>query len=560
MVVLLLLSFTFTAFVDRTTVPIGESFIVTVSASGENISGLNDPIPPEMDKVDIISRSSSHSSQIQFINGKVSKSTTINYEYRMLARKKGEFTIPPFTLKYKGKDYKTEPIKIQVVEVSQQQTSDIKREERKNGITTTSPIFIDCSISDANVYPGEGVIITFKLYSRVNLADVNLISLPSYQGVWVEEIQSPKRLDFKKTVKNGITYSEALLRQVLLFPLESGEIEIKPMEMDVELRGDIFSSFGEKKRIASPLKTIKVKPFPKERPEYFIDGVGTFRISAELDSMNIVAGTPFPLRINISGKGNLNFLSPPELPKMRRINTFRPESEEKTQIKGNTIQGERIFTYLLTCEESGILKVPEIKWSYFNPEKKGFVTKSVGPFTIRVKPGPIKGDTLKIRGEDIAFIMPVDKKSYTLLPRFFVLWLLLPLIILIVSEYYVWERKKIMKDSDYARIKAIPAELQRGFQGLQKVVEQDRAKLFYQELSRLLLRFLRLRFGIEAFSLSKDELLKELKSREIQQDSLSEIDRLLKRSEGVRFAAGLYGKQEMEEDIAKLKRLIRDIH
>jgi hypothetical protein len=476
MVVLLLLSFTFTAFVDRTTVPIGESFIVTVSASGENISGLNDPIPPEMDKVDIIGRSSSHSTQIQFINGKVSKSTTINYEYRMLARKKGEFTIPPFTLKYKGKDYKTEPIKIQVVEVSQQQTSDIKREERKNGITTTSPIFIDCSISDANVYPGEGVLVTFKLYSRVNLADVDLVSLPSYQGVWVEEIQSPKRLDFKRTVKNGITYSEALLRQVLLFPLESGEIEIKPMEMDVESRGDIFSFFGERKRIASPLKKIKVKPFPEKKPEYFIDGVGTFRMSAELDSMNIVAGTPFPLRINISGKGNLNFLSPPELPKMRRINTFRPESEEKTQIKGNTIQGERIFTYLLTSEESGILKVPEIKWSYFNPEKKSFVTKSVGPFTIRVKSGTIRGDTLKIRGEDIAFIMPVDKKSYTLLPRFFILWLLLPLIILIGSGYYVWERRKIMKDSDYARIKAIPAELQRGFQGLQKEIEQDRAK------------------------------------------------------------------------------------
>ncbi|MCK4421209.1 protein BatD [candidate division WOR-3 bacterium] len=560
MVILLLLSFTFTAFVDRTTVPVGEYFIVTVSASGENISGLNNPIPPEMDKVDIISRSSSHSTQIQFINGKVSKSTTINYEYRMLARKKGEFTIPPFTLKYKGKDYKTDPIKIQVVEASQQQISDIKREERKSGITTTSPIFIDCSISDANVYPGEGVIATFKLYSRVNLADVDLVSLPSYQGVWVEEIQSPKRLDFKRTVKNGITYSEALLKQVLLFPLKSGEIEIKPMEMDVELRGDIFSFFGERKRIASPLKKIKVKPFPEKRPEYFIDGVGTFRMSAELDSTNIVAGTPFPLRIRIKGKGNLNFLSPPELPEMRRINTFRPESEEKTQIKGNTIQGERIFTYLLTCEESGILKVPEIKWSYFNSEKKRFVTKSVGPFTIRVKSRPIRGDTLKIREEDIAFIMPVGKKSYTLLPRFFVLWLLLPLIILIGSGYYVWERRKIMKDSDYARIKAIPAELQRGFQGLQKVVEQDRAKLFYQELSRLLLRFLRLRFGIEAFSLQKDELLKELKNRDIQQGALSEIDRLLKRSEEVRFAAGLLGKQEMEEDIAKLKRLIRDIH
>ncbi len=558
MVILLLFGFMFTASVDRTNVGVGQSFVVTVNITGENLSGVNEPNPPSIESVDIIGSSSSHSTQIQFINGRMTKSTTISYDYTMVAREKGEITISPFTIKYEGKEYSSDPVRIKVTESKEQ---GVIIPAKRGGVRRPeNQVFIECTVNSEAVYPGEGVLVTFELYTRVNLQDVNLASLPKYDNVWVEEVSSPKRLNFKKTVRNGIEYSKALIKQDLIFPLKEREIKIAPLEMDVVLGGDIFSLFGETRRISSQGKEIRVKPFPEGQPEGFIDAVGDFEMGVELDTSTVEAGTPFPLRLKIIGAGNLPLLSPPELPNTRRMGVFRPESEERTRIEGGTIKGERILTYLITPEESGFLEIPALKWAFFNPQKKGFVEKIVGPFRIIVLPSRRKSDTLNVRREDIAFIMPVDERSIPLIPRFLLLYLLLPLAILAASVYYVWERKKILKDIDYARIKAIPAELQRGFKRLQNEATPDRAELFYEELSRLLLKFLKLRFRINAFSLRRDELLKELQNRNIKDEFLSGIDLILKRSEKFRFAPTLPDREEMGHDLEKLKGLIRDLH
>lgn len=558
MVILLLFSFTFSASVDRTTMEVGQSFVVTVDVSGENLSGVDEPNPPSTDKVDIIGRSSSHSTQIQLINGKFTKSTTLSYEYTMVALKKGEITIPPFTIEYQGKEYSTDLV---IIKVTESEEKGVLVPEKKRGVQTPeNQVFIECTLSEETVYPGEGVLITFELYTRVNLGDVNLVSLPRYENVWVEEVLSPKRLNFRKIVRNGISYSKALIKKDLVFPLLEGEIEIMPLEMDVVLGGDIFSFFGETRRISSPEKKIRVKPFPKSKPDGFIDAVGDFEMGAELDTSSVEAGAPFPLRVKIKGSGNLLLFSPPEIPETRRMSMFRPESEEKTRVEGGTIKGERIFTYLITPDKSGLLEIPSIKWAFFNPEKKSFVKKVVGPFRIRVEPSRREGEAVPAKGEDIAFVMPVDDRSILLIPRFLLFYLLLPLIILASSGYYVWERKKLLKNFEYARIKAIPAELQKGFKKLQKEVESDRVELFYEELSRLLLKFIKLRFGLTTFSIRRDELLKELRNIEVPDESLSNINSLLRRSEEFRFAPTLPTKKEMGHDFKMLKGIIRDLH
>jgi len=558
MVIILLLGFTFTASVDRTTVGVGQTFLVTIEVTGENLSGVDEPNPASSDKVEIIGKSSSHSTQIQLINGKFTKSTTLRYDYTMVAREKGEVTIPPFTIEYEGKEYSTEPVKIKVTESKMQEPI---VPEKKGGVRSPeNQVFIECIVSNDVVYPGEGVLITFELYTRVNLGDVNLVSLPRYENVWVEEVFSPKRLNFRKTVRNSIAYSRALIKKDLIFPLKAGEVKIIPLEMNVVLARDIFSFFEETRRISSPEKKIKVRAFPESKPEHFIDAVGDFEIDAELDTSLVEASTPFPLRVKITGSGNLLLLSPPEIPETRRMSMFRPESEEKTRIEGGSIKGERIFTYLITPEDSGFLEIPAIKWAFFNPEKKGFVERSVGPFRIRVEPPRKDSEKVTIKREDIAYIMPVDESSVPLIPSFFFLYLLLPLFILGASGYYVWEKRKLLKDIDYARIKAIPAELQKGFRRLQKEVPGDKVELFYEELSRLLLKFLKLRYSLNTFSLRRDDLLKDLKKKNLSDESLSAIDSILKRSEEFRFASTVPTREEMGHDLELLKGLIRDLH
>jgi hypothetical protein len=557
MVIIFILAFTFTASVDRTIVPVGHSFVVNVEVSGENLKGISEPTPPVSDKIEIVGKSSSHSTQIQMINGKFTKSTSLIYNYTVIALKEGEITIPPFTVEHDGKEYSTDPVKIKVTESEEEKHAIPERKERTRGV---KDVFVECSISRENVYPGEGVLVSFNLYTRVNLSDVKLVTIPRYNNVWIEEISTPKKIDFRNKLRDGVSYSCALIKKDLIFPLKEGEVKIAPLEMYVELAGDIFSFFGESRRISSEEKIIKVKPLPEKRPKGFIDAVGDFEMNVELDTSNVEAGTPFPLRIKIIGSGNLRLLTAPELPRSRRMNIFRPESEEKTTVEGSMMKGEKIFSYLITPEESGFIEVPSFKWAFFSPKNEKFIEKTAGPYRIRVEPPSKKEESIKIKGEDITYIMPVDEDSYPIIPKLFFLYLLLPLTILAASGYYVYERKKLLKDIDYARIKSIPGELQKGFKNLKKEIEQERAELFYEELSRLLLKFFKLRYGLDAFSLRHGELIKELQKIKVSDEILSKIDSLLKRSESFRFAPRVPTKEEMVSDLELLKGLIRDLH
>ncbi len=561
MVIIFLLSLTFTASLDRIVVSVGESFLVTVSVSGENLSGVGEPSPPSMDKVDIIGTSSSHSTQIQVINGKITRSTSLNYEYQMVALDEGEFTIPSFNLEYKGKKYSTEPIKITVKKTTTKTSiPEVQRETRGTEKESSKKVFLECNISKNSVYLGEPVVVSYYLYTRVNLTDVSLRSLPGYKGVWVENISSPQRLNFEQTLLNGITYSKALIKKDLIFPLKKERIRIEPLTMQITFGGDIFSLFGETKIISTQPKIINVKSFPKAQVQGFIDAVGKFSLSAELDTSESEVGTPFPLKIKIKGEGNLSFLSPLKLPEIRKLKAFKPESKGNTEVKENTIKGERIITYLLAPEEAGVIQIPQINWAYFDPEREVFVRKSIGPWIIRVNPAMKKEKVEKSRSEDIAYIKPVGNKFVPLIPRFFPLYLFLPTIILALSGYYVWERKKILGDSGYARIKSIPAELKRGFQNLKREVEENRVEFFYEELTRLLLKFLKLRFDINTFSMKRDELLGELQNENVSDEVLPWIQQILQKSEEVRFASVFPDKEEMQEDLRRLEEIIRVLH
>ena len=565
MVILILFSLTFTASVDQTTVPLGESFNVNVTVEGEDLSGVGTPSAPNVSGIEILGSSRSQSTHINFINGKLTKSTSYIYDYQMIARKEGQFTIPAFTLTYKGKTYSTDPIKIIV----------------KKGITgrTVSPptrnrfsetdsrdfraVFLETEISKSSVYPGEPIIVTHYFYVKTSLSDVQLVGPPTYENVWVENIQSPTRLNFTATTKNGIRYERSLIKKDVLFPLGEKNVQINPFSLQVVTRGDMFSFFGERKTISSEPKTIRVKPFPTERPAEFIDAVGKFGISAEIDTLNISVDSPFSLKVIINGEGNLTLLSPPKFPESRKLNSYPPESKVNSNTTGGTLVGKRTFTYLITPKVSGIIEVPEIKWAYFDIRKKTFVRKKVGPWQIQARPtGEIGSGTQEIdkRNKDIAYLLPVKDKAVSLMPKFFPLYFLPSLILLIMAVYYVIDIRKTLGDSRYASQKVIPRQLKSGFKKLEKEIHDNNVTQFYEDLTRVLLKFLKLKFHLDIFGMKKKELLSALHSKKVPDKVLNLIEEILVKSETVRFTSLAPTEKEMSEDLKNLKEVINALY
>ena len=103
--------------VDDNEVNVDEAFIITVkfSVSGKNNTNNNDPVIEDIpsDDPDVAIKLIGTSSSIVISNGKVSKSNT--YTFSIIIKKQGKFEIKPFIVKYKGKKYKTEKIKINAV-------------------------------------------------------------------------------------------------------------------------------------------------------------------------------------------------------------------------------------------------------------------------------------------------------------------------------------------------------------------------------------------------------------------------------------------------------------
>ena len=86
----------------RKTVRVGEQFrlIYTLNAKGSNFKG------PKFDGFQNLSGpNSSSSSNVQIINGSMTRSVSNTYTYYLRALKEGEFTIPPATIYHNKKKY-----------------------------------------------------------------------------------------------------------------------------------------------------------------------------------------------------------------------------------------------------------------------------------------------------------------------------------------------------------------------------------------------------------------------------------------------------------------------
>lgn len=566
MVILILLSLTFTASVDQTTVPVGESFNVSVTVEGEDLSGIETPSAPSISGIDILGSSRSHSTQINFINGKLSKLTSYIYDYTMIARNEGKFTIPPFTLKYKGKKYSTDPITINVKKgISSPRSVSPPTSSRRFETESRDfrAVFLESSVSKSSVYPGEAIVVSHYLYIKTTLSDVQLTGPPTYENAWVENIQSPTRLNFQTTTKNGIRYERALIKRDILFPLGEENVEINPFSAQVLIGRGRLSFFGERKTISSEPKTIRVRSFPSNPPPGFIDAVGKLDISAEIDTLNIRVDSPFSLKITIEGEGNLNLLSPPKFPESRKLTAYQPESKVNTDVSGGSLKGERILTYLITPKVSGIIEVPEIKWAYFDIGKRTFVSEKIGPWQIHASPTDDIGspDQEKTKtNRDIAYLLPVSDNKVSLMPKFFPLYFIPSLILLIIAVYYVIDVKKTLGDRRYASLKAIPKQLKSGFKNLEKEIQNNNVTEFYEDLTQVLLKFLKLKFNLNTFGMKKKDLLSSLGDNKVSEEVLLLIEEILIKSESVRFTSLKPSKEEMAGDLKSLREVIDVIH
>ncbi|BDQ02371.1 MAG: hypothetical protein KatS3mg036_0456 [Ignavibacterium sp.] len=573
----------FTASVDKNPVAENERFEVSFTFEGSDINSIRNFTPPSFQNFRILG-GPNQSTSMQIINGAVSASRT--FSYILLPNSVGVFTIGSASIEFKGQVLKTEPLKITVVKGSPK-----PKEEEVAGVSESEiakNLFIKASVDKNRAYIGEQLTVTYKLYTRLNIAALMSISkLPQYNGFWAEELETSRTLSFTTEVIDGKRYSVAVLKKAALFPTQVGKLEVTPFELTVPIeipkkrnpnniwdsffddpfrRGDIYQ-YNAKSNIVK----IDVLPLPEEnKPASFKGAVGKFDFSATIDKSKTKTNEPITLKLNISGVGNLSLLQPPDFELPAGFEKYEPKTNDQIN-RLNKIGGVKTVEYLLIPRISGTREIKPILFSYFDPDVKRYIELKSNPFYITIEQGDSAGsyyiaqkEGIKQLGTDIRFIktnfQDIKRREELLISKP-VFWIATGLPLIAFIGLIGWKRKQDKLSGNIQLLKYQRAEkiAKSKFKKALKFLEAGNSEAYYSEIAQAFFGYLEDKLHIPKSEFTLDKAHSLLIEKGIDTQLADRMKAAGEKCEFIRFAPNAGASTAMKEFYDELLNIVIDI-
>ncbi len=546
---------------DRTIVGQGDRFQVDFTFEGGDVNGITNFRPPRFDGFRILS-GPNQSSSMSIINGKVSGSLSLSYILQPVNI--GEYTIGSASVDYGGKSYSSQPLKIKVEKGSPQQQqqaqgSSVNQQELAKGV------FIVAEANKSRALLGEQITVTYKLYTKLNIASPQISKLPSYEGFWSEEIGPIQQINFDLEMYKGERYRVAKIKQVALFPSRTGSLSVTPFELNVPVivkkkrtGNDMFdeffndSFFGRTETVELKTKSntlkIEVDPLPSGAPGSFNGAVGNFSIKAEVDKQNVVTNESFTLRLNVSGSGNIKLLKAPEPQLPAGFEKYDPKTIENIN-KGSQISGQKIIDYLIVPRSAGEKEIPPVEFTYFNPSTRKYVILKSQPFRINVKQGVggevvtqgVSKEDVKLLNEDIRFIKTSDfnlepKQEISLIKSWFWISLVVPFLSLVGAFVYKRKQDELYGNVQLMKFQKAEKEARKRLKLAKAALDNKQTTSFYSEISLALFGYLEDKLSIQKSEFTLEKAEEKLISRNVNDELLNRVKQIAEKCEFARFA------------------------
>lgn len=573
----------FVASVSENQVSESDRFEVTFTFEGKNINALKNFSAPSFKDFKVLS-GPNQSTSMQIINGVSSSSLALSYI--LMPTGIGTFTIGSASIQSEGQTYTTEPLKITVVKGAPKSKDDKGTSVSNEEIAKN--LFIRASIDKNKVYQGEQVTVTYKLYTRLNIAaQMSVDKLPQYQGFWAEEITTPNNIAFTTEVVDGKQYRVGLLKRAALFPSQFGKLEVTPLELTIPVQvekkkksnnmwDDFFGDpFGRAEIIQYSAKSntlkVDVMPLPENnKPASFNGAVGKFDFTASLDKSTTKTNEPISLKLKISGTGNIKLLDFPQFELPNGVEKYDPKVNEQINRTG-VISGFKEGEYLLIPRIAGSREIPPIEFSYFDPVKRSYQTIKSKSFNIKIEQGQniSSGNVADQRAveqldNDIRYIKTsfddIEKSDDTILqkPGFWIASIV-PLLATIILVGWKRKQDKLSGNVQLLRYSRAEKVARRRFKKAKKLLEQNQVEPFYSEISQALFGYLEDKFRIPKAEFTLDRAAAELSRRNISTELIDKMKTNAEKCEYIRFAPGTNPKEAMNEMYKSLSEVVIEI-
>ncbi|MCC6752990.1 MAG: protein BatD [Saprospiraceae bacterium] len=315
----------------------------------------------------------SRSIQTSIVNGRHSSSQA--YVYVLMATRSGSFKLAPARIWVNGKWLQTQALHLEVVKA-------------REGSSNAPDIFVRAEIDKQEAYAGEQCLLTYTLYTRVGIEDIEAGSRPSLDAFHRFPVNLLHRPTLRE-VYQGREYFTRVLSRTAIFPIQTGTLEIEPIVYRV-VRGE-EDPFGLKlhaffhrqiESVASNPVSLLVKELPLPVPEHFSGAVGSIQLEMDTPAVHYSLNDAILLRFRISGNAHFKGM---KVDLIRRDSSFElTESRvsEISKLRDEPVYEQRgSWEYLLIPRATGSFVVRP-SFVYFDPEKGQY--KSLGD-SIRIQ-------------------------------------------------------------------------------------------------------------------------------------------------------------------------------
>ena len=534
----------------------------TLNARGNNLK-----LPPGLrDNFDILmGPSTGQSTSIRTENGRTTQEVSYSYTYILRAKKEGEFEIRPASIDIRGKVFESNSLKIRVVK-PQSKPAQTQTNTKNLGSTNVDlgkdNMFVRVVMSKQNVFRGEQIIATVKLYVNPNIpiAGFDEVNLPTYEGFYTQDIEIPQQINFTREVYKDKIYQIGVLKKTILFPQQNGKITIEPFSMallvqqQVKARSffdDYFSTHRTvKSRITSSAVIINVKDLPIQ-PSDFMGGVGNFNINSSISANEVTTNDAVTLTVKINGTGNIRLIKSPELTLPTDFEVYDPRTTDNVKTTANGATGTKTIEYLFQPRFEGDYTIPAIKFAYFNPATGKYITKATQEYNLHVTKGSeeqsttvissLRKEDVRLIGQDIRFIKQGNPllriKGYTFFGTtwFYLIYAISTALFIILFIVY---RKKAKENANIALVRNKKANrvAKKRLKAAASFMKQNNNEAFHDEILKAFLGYLSDKLGIPVANLNRESAISKLQERNVTQEVIDDYTEVVDHCEFARYA------------------------
>lgn len=546
----------------------GENFRVSFKVTTQDVDDFRSGLH-STDVVEVIAGPyTSSESSFQMVNGHTSSSSSITYTYTLYAAKSGVYNIPAAHARVGGKQISSRPAKVTVVGSAQGRGNNSpKMHEDDNyqphmkaagSAISGRDLFIKVSANKRKVYEQEPILLTYKVYTLVDLTQLEG-KMPELTGFHTQEIPLPQQKSFHIERVNGKPYRTVTWSQYVMYPQMTGKMEIpsitfKGIVVQQNRSVDPFEAFFNggsgyvevKRNIVAPSIKIDVLPLP-HKPANFSGGVGKFNISAQLNKNELKAGDPLSLRIVVGGIGNLKLIKQPVVNFPKDWDKYDPKVTDKTKLTSNGLEGNMIYDILAVPRNQGHYTIPPVELTYYDTSLNQYKTIKTQSFEIEVAKGDGSRSSVvdysKDQPKDIKDIKKGEAELHSVDNFFFgsvgyMMSLLIPFAAFVAL--LVIFRKRAIDNADLVKMKGKKANkiATKRLRQANKLMLAGKTNEFYDEVLRALWGYVGDKLNMAAEKLSRENISEKLQSHNVDDNTISKFLSAIDDCEMMRFAPG----------------------